>query len=348
MRLPAPGLRDREPAVSKSSGAGSAACSYLDSPDQVETAIAAGTPSGKDSKHINPGFLALPLEIRLQIYNWVHLMSLVNEVDLSPWYPAPTYSAYFLAPIITNVFWREEDISTSYHVDRPRTIASSAQEQNDKDMVPLLSPYRPVAYLPSALLRTSRQVYLECRTIPFQANEFVFITWFSSGLSAARGFVGALKPWQRETMRFARLEIQARDLSEALRIDVWEELCSFWAVGMRGLRVTVELDETEPLVVGNSDEDPHGPWWPLRRGNTPRTWQGDEFRWVEGLRKMRRLRELEVEIVGIKAVTDAERLVWCERLGKRLNMERHDRDKVSVVCVAEVSGIVEGGQKILK
>jgi hypothetical protein len=29
-------------------------------------------------------------------------------------------------------------------------------------------------------------------------------------------------------------------------------------------------------------------------------------------------------------------------------MERRDREKVSVVCVAEVSGMVEGGQKILK
>jgi len=128
MRLPAPGLRDRGLAVSKASGAGSTASSYPDSPDQVDTAIAAGTPSGKDSKHTSSGFLVLPLEIRLQIYSWVHLMSPVREADLSPWYPTPTYSAYFLAPIIANGFWGEGDCSTSYHVDHPRTIASSSQE----------------------------------------------------------------------------------------------------------------------------------------------------------------------------------------------------------------------------
>jgi len=106
-------------------------------------------------------------------------------------------------------------------------------------MVPLLSPYRPVAYLPSALLCTGRQIYLECRTIPFQANEFVFITWFSSGLSAARGFAGALKPWQRETMRFARLEIQARDLGEAhayCRVGGALQLLGGWDAGIESHR----------------------------------------------------------------------------------------------------------------
>lgn len=114
-----------------------------------------------------PTLLTLPLKLRLQIYT--HLLAL-HPLPASPLpadYPSPSSRSYILAPIIP---------------------------------LPLLSPgtittTRPLCQLPTALLLTSRQLYLESRLLPFQTNEFSFVTWFSSGLSAARAVLAGWVAW---------------------------------------------------------------------------------------------------------------------------------------------------------
>lgn len=305
-------------------------------------------------------FLDLPLEIRLEIYHWIHLLHPAQERELCPWYPTPKHSAYFLTPMIPSVPWREGEQDKTYLLGPSSSRRESAESicgpgpeprsesepsrtpaWDARDKPQLLSPYRPLGYMPSSLLQTGKQVYAEAQEIPFCENEFVFINWFSSGLSAANAFVRGLKPWQRSAMRYARLEMQARDLGDATRLAVWEELCGNWSQGLRGLRLKISMDGVaqEPtLDVGGL------PWWPLGR-SAPMSWTRDRFRWVAGLQKLTELRALEMEIVGIKTLPNAEKVEWCRVLAGKLNEGRQvnpDR-RVKVVSVKRLDGYVEDG-----
>ncbi|KAK4647736.1 uncharacterized protein QC761_0004000 [Podospora bellae-mahoneyi] len=62
-----------------------------------------------------------------------------------------------------------------------------------RDKLPLLlSPYRPHGYIPTAFLQTCRQVYTECRMMPFRENEFVFARCHSSGVGPGLELTGKL------------------------------------------------------------------------------------------------------------------------------------------------------------
>ncbi|KAL2684786.1 hypothetical protein Neosp_005875 [[Neocosmospora] mangrovei] len=130
--------------------------------------------------------LSLPLEIRLHIYHWLHLMSPVRHAQLAPWYPTPVHCQYILRPLD--------------HILRPL----DHEAEPDGEAKGLLSPYRPLSGLPTSLLRANSQIYHEARLIPFSQNEFVFVNWFASGLWAARAFTRALAPWQRGALRWRR------------------------------------------------------------------------------------------------------------------------------------------------
>jgi hypothetical protein len=95
-------------------------------------------------------------------------------------------------------------------------------------------------------------------------------------------------------MRYARLEIQDRDIGDSGRLAVWDELCGYWAGGMRGLRIKIAFEETQPV----DDDEKGAVWWPLGR-SAPVSWTREPFGWVSGLAKMAELRSLEVELVGI-------------------------------------------------
>jgi len=300
-------------------------------------------------------FLNLPLEIRLEIYRWVHLLNPAQERELCPWYPAPKHSAYFLTPMIPSVQWREGEQDKTYILGPSSSRRGSAEsiigpgpkpgseaepsQSPTRDKPQLLSPYRPLGYIPSNLLRTCRQVYAEAQEIPFCENEFVFINWFSSGLSAANAFVRGLKPWQRSAMRYTRLEMQARDLGDATRLAVWEELCGNWTQGLRGLRLKISMDGVgqEP-----SPDEEGLPWWPLGR-SAPRSWTRDRFRWVASLQKLTELRALEVEIVGIKTLANADKIEWCRVLAEKLNEGRQVNldQRVKVVSVKRLDEYAE-------
>ena len=68
------------------------------------------------------------------------------------------------------------------------------------------------------LLASCRQIYREARLLAFETSEFVFVRLFSSGLSTAYAFIvlgtrsyhgilPRLQPWQRDHMRYVRLEL---------------------------------------------------------------------------------------------------------------------------------------------
>jgi len=132
-------------------------------------------------------------------------------------------------------------------------------------------------------------------------------------------------------MRYARIELQIRDLGDLARLAVWEELCGYWEEGMRGLRIKVDLQDGDVHGEGEG----RGQWWMLRREWAPKTWSGDRYRWVAGLKRMRSLGTVEVEIVGRK-MEDGERAEWCADLGRRLN------GRVRVVCVRKVQSGASG------
>lgn len=81
-----------------------------------------------------------------------------------------SYTTYLLQPIVLS----------------PTTPPTSSR---------LLSPYRPLSYIPSALLLTCRQIHTEVCLLSFHDKEFVFISWFASSvLPAARAFVKSQRP----------------------------------------------------------------------------------------------------------------------------------------------------------
>ncbi|KAF5598484.1 hypothetical protein FPCIR_3047 [Fusarium pseudocircinatum] len=256
-------------------------------------------------------FLSLPLEIRLNIYHWLHLMCPVRHAQLAPWYPTPVHCQYILHRV---------DADTATKEDK-----TNRDEQKD---LGLLSPFRPLSGLPTSLLRTNRQIYSEARLLPFTQNEFVFVNWFASGLWAARAFTRALAPWQRGSLRYVRLEVLARDVvvGGAGR-EEWRALCTEWASGVRGLRMKMVLGASTSVVTGPEFGGGVG-----RRAEAARRWVG------EGLALMERLERVEMEVVA-RDLSDVDKLEWCETLQTELRDAGLGR--TVVVCTEKVQEKME-------
>ncbi|KAK1716088.1 hypothetical protein CaCOL14_009201 [Colletotrichum acutatum] len=262
--------------------------------------------------------LGLPLEIRLQIYGWVHVAHPVEHAQLAPWYPNPIHRKIVKA------------------IGQPAGEENDSNKDQRSEEPSLLSPNRPISGIPSALLETNRQIYNECRSYPFHTNEFVFVNWFSSGLWAARAFTRGLRPWQRDEMRWARLEMLGRDFTGPA-LKEWTELCEHWASGLRGLRLKI--------LIGGGIFEPTAPFSALKNnaeaqamGLGSKTTQPDPRpEWIEeGLRKLRALRRLEVEL-SVLDWGDGEKLEWCAELGKMLNFGKEAKDSLVVVrCVEKL------------
>ncbi|OLN81692.1 hypothetical protein CCHL11_06971 [Colletotrichum chlorophyti] len=266
--------------------------------------------------HESP-FMNLPLEIRLQIYGWVHILHPIQHAQLAPWYPTPKHTEYFLRPVRPAARGEDETSAGCDHRDRDE----------------LLCPHRPLSGLPSALLCASRQVYAECRAIPFLVNEFVFVNWFSSGLWAARAFMRGLVAWQYRELRRARLEILGRDFTGPA-LKEWIELCRYWAEGLQGLRLKV--------LVGGGIFEPTASFAALRGSAEAKAVDlknrdhedGKGPQWVEGLRRLKGLRRLEFELAVVDW-SDEEKLEWCEMLEAMINAGRKEEGmpRVAVTCV---------------
>jgi hypothetical protein len=171
----------------------------------------------------------LPVEVRLEIYCWLHLMTPVKHAELAPWYPTPKFSA---------CFFRSIGRTLATDKDGAESEADDNAEEASQEDSSLLSPWRPASALPTALLRSNRQIYHEARSIPFHNNEFVFANWFSSGLWAARAFTRNRAAWQQVELRYARLEMQVADF-QGVGLREWEALCGHWSRGLWGLRLKV-------------------------------------------------------------------------------------------------------------
>lgn len=299
-----------------------------------EESVAEPGVCGEDSP-----FLALPLEIRLQIYGWVHLMHPIQHAQLAPWYPTPIHSAYFHTLIKPDV--KTEDVPAGCQDPKSRIIngrqSEGSQGQGGREDA-LLSPDRPLSGIPSALMRASRQVCDECRTIPFQDNEFVFVNWFSSGLWAARAFTRSLKPWQLDNMRFARLEMLGRDFTGPA-LKEWVELCGCWASGLRGLRLKILIgggifEPTATFAALNNNAGAQAIGLSSRR-HCPEP----KPEWIEeGLKRITALRWLEVEL-SVLDWEDEEKVEWCAELERILNAGKEGEGAPGVVvrCVEKLT-----------
>ncbi|KAI2619029.1 hypothetical protein GGS26DRAFT_595718 [Hypomontagnella submonticulosa] len=286
------------------------------SEDEIETV----TTSTEDEAPFP--FMELPLEIRLQVYRWLHLMTPITLTQFAPWYPNPVYRSYHVKTVTLG-----DDINT-LGVEPGALVASQIPK-------PLLSPSRPHCCMPTAMLLASRQIYYETRQIPFLENEFVFVNWFASGLWAARTFTKGLRPWQH-TMRYARLELLSRDLS-GRHAEEWKELCKAWSTGLRGLRLKILSGGGASGGVAAA----RGVSWvvaglPERGAPTVRVRdsEGRVEGWVEkGLKRLRYLRCLEVEL-SVPDWDDGAKLDWCRCLEQAVNEAKADTEpQVRVLCV---------------
>ncbi|CAG7558503.1 unnamed protein product [Fusarium equiseti] len=252
--------------------------------------------------------LTLPLEIRLHIYHWLHLMCPVRHAQLAPWYPTPVHCQYILKPV-------EPEASSE----------NATSKQTDQG---LLSSHRPLSGLPTYLLQTCHQIYREARLVPFEQNEFVFVNWFASGLWAARAFTRSLTQWQRAALRYVRLEVLARDVvvGGAGR-EEWRTLCREWSPGVRGLRMKMVLGASTSVVTG-----PAYGGGVERRAEAARQWVG------EGLVFMTRLERIEMEVVA-REMSDWDKVTWCETLQKELR--EGGLDRAVVVCTEKVQEKME-------
>lgn len=268
-------------------------------------------------------FLDLPCEVRLQIYHWVHLTSPVRQPQLAPWYPNPNPTS------------NDDDDEDDDGLARTTTTKTR----------------RPFCRIPTALLQTCRQVHAEARVIPFRANEFVFADLFSTGLSSALAFTRGRRPWQRAEMRFARLEVSARDVVPAAapaadwtRLADWVQLCGFWSSGLRGLGLVVRTEgrggrggrerERRLLVVDGDDveEESTSLWEMVEVKKGTSTSMSMSTDWIRlGLGRLCGLRELSVQLADVEW-TREDKVKWCERLREML-VSCTGRTEMNVVCV---------------
>ncbi|KAI1642644.1 uncharacterized protein F4817DRAFT_362079 [Daldinia loculata] len=276
--------------------------------------------------------MELPLEIRLQIYRWVHLMTPIQLTQFAPWYPNPVYHAYHVKAVALDT----ETDSPRHNFGVPKDLAGNQKQIAERPQ--LLSPYRPNCCMPTSILIANRQIYHESRHLPFLENEFVFVNWFTSGLWAARSFMKGLQPWQL-TMRYARLELLSRDLM-GRSLEDWRDLCGAWAPGLKGLRLKILSGGG-----GGGTSATGGMSWvvagPPQKGAPTvriRDSDGRAAGWIEtGLKLLKRLQRLEVEL----SVADWDaraKLEWCRSLEETVNESKADTEHhVRVCCVERIA-----------
>ncbi|KAK0748022.1 hypothetical protein B0T21DRAFT_15060 [Apiosordaria backusii] len=278
-------------------------------------------------------FLALPTELRLEIYAQLLLI-----------HPIPS----------------RDDPGVCIYEPMP----DDDENGETKPDVKLLSPYRPHGYIPSAFQRACRQIYEECRVIPFQRNEFFwtarrhydYLFWYLNlagarargpefALAWANSMVGGDRPveksWQLRNLRYVRMDVTHFFLMTYYKAEQrcceLGQLVDRWSVGVRSLRLRV-------VVVNTWIAD--GLWWgdvvegyekdrDLAKEEVVERVERMRGSWVrDGLGKMKELRHLEVEVDGCASKFKRNgKVEWVRRLGEELNRGRKKEEKVNVVCV---------------
>ncbi|KAH6988552.1 hypothetical protein EDB80DRAFT_171194 [Ilyonectria destructans] len=281
-------------------------------------------PSNSPTEHVpqmnqSHTFLGLPAEIRLQIYHWVHLDHAVEHAELDPGYLIPPKTVYMTRPIRTDP---AAQLSlgqvSSQHNSSPSLSATSNQHDHA-----LLSQKRPISRIPTSLLVVNKQVYLEARGVPFLENEFVFVNWFSSGLSSAKAFIAVLAPWQRALLRYARLEALIIDFRESERENC-TRLCRLLSLGLWGLRLRVQ--ERDTISNSSRSENDH-------QANISPTIESSWKLIASALAEIKALRSLEVEL-SIAGWSDAQKTLWCRSVEEFVNSTKAETERrLRVICV---------------
>ncbi|KHN96877.1 uncharacterized protein MAM_05433 [Metarhizium album ARSEF 1941] len=225
--------------------------------------------------------LSLPVEIRLQIYDWIYRTSPVRKNLALTGYPLPVRQPRFTTSI-------------EYGDKVPRHGRKMCGSH-------LLRQDRLYNCVPSNVLVLSRQIYTEAREIPFHSNEFVFENWFSSGLIAASFLLrDVFEPWQAKAMRFARIEARGTDFRDERGFERWRRLSANWVSCVRGLRVLIHVSTD----AGSEESGLTG------------ILDGVGERWVvDGcLAQLQVLEKLEVELVTPSWFSDDDKLAWCRAL----------------------------------
>ncbi|KAH7166439.1 hypothetical protein EDB81DRAFT_918874 [Dactylonectria macrodidyma] len=261
-------------------------------------------------------FLTLPVEIRLNIYTWVHAGHPVEHAQLDPGYPTPPRTIYLTKPIGAKPLPQLESIQLLSD-GNVRCKGSAATEQKTHI---LLRQDRPLSRIPTSLLVVNRQVYLEAKSIPFRENEFAFVNWFSSGLSLANAFVPILAPWQQALVRFARLEAFATDFQENGH-ENWDNICRLLSPGLWGLRIRIQGENTPPVSLDPVSKRkfamPESSWRCIGRA----------------VAEMQALRWLEIEL-NIASWSNAQKMAWCKKLEGLVNVAKIETKRaIRVVCV---------------
>jgi hypothetical protein len=308
-------------------------------------------------------FLALPLEVRLQIYGYVLESNPAKHTHLSPSpiYPPATSSAYFLKAI-TIPFPTPEGKLEGTTDSKPFPLKSQLVQTTSLSQT---LKGTGCGYISTALLRTCKQVYEEARMLPWERNEYVFINWFCSGVYAARSFTRALKPWQRESMRWACVDVLRRDLEDTwvatmvggrLGTGEWKDLCNLWSGnvetgqgGLWGLRLGIK-GRVGAYVVGEAVDGSGGvsvAFEELGIGeagvddyqNMQKGILDTDARWItQGLAQMKALRWLEVEIED-NDISQDTKVDFCVNLGRKLSDIAERR--IDVLLVEKLAGEVK-------
>lgn len=278
-------------------------------------------PHEKDKDRIS--FLDLPHEIRLRIYHLLYLSSPVKNVGIAPWHSIQKCRTYTMQ----HIFAVGED-------DKPEPLYTSPTPTSK-----LLSSDRPLCHIPTPLARSCRQIHAEASLIPFHENEFVFINWFSLGLSSALAFLQARGVRQRAELRFMRMEIFAQDLSSgSAKFADWVQLCGYLP-GLRGFRLLVYMEGGAAYQTSGCTEVG------TMEAGAAQVGEGEiqdaqelvckNVEWiVKGLASLGNLRQLEVELVDVKW-TAKQKLEWCAMLREVLQSSRKSQD-VKVLCVEKL------------
>lgn len=292
-------------------------------------------------------FLTIPLELRLQIYTYVLIGHPIHHAHLAPLDPPTTFQGMNtsefhttrLAPSSLNL--QETEIRTLItHLPSP-----SPESQKLLALYPISQPHvvsrnqRIQGKIPTALLRSCKQVYEESKMTPWEQNTFTFINWFWSGVYASRQFSRSLRPWQSDAMRFVSVEVLGRDLKVdgmkrlgggigVSEMGEWWELCGLWK-GVWGLRLGVKgavcekrREEIDGSVgwngeLGSVDDQPQA---------QPDNGILDvKAEWVQnGLLKMKELRWIEIEIED-EDVSRETKIAFCGQLEGAFNQLVHLR-----------------------
>jgi hypothetical protein len=313
--------------------------------------------------------LRLPLEVRMHIYEYLHLMNPAPsaKATASP-YPMPKPRRCFLRPVRDEQEDTEEDEGEDSEEESGDEstmawppLSSAAPPPRCADMI---RPDRPASGLPTALLVSCKQIYDESRLVPMRGNEFVFVNWFSSGLWGAHVFLRGLSSWQRAAVRHMRLEMLAAELGgdynqanggaggEALLR--WIGLCGQLAGGLRTLRLRIIgsrglgitparsiVSVSPPSAVsngnngnGNGNGQPAVATHEERRNRELFANEIERCAWVtQGLARLTTLRRLELDMV-LPRWTAREKLAWCKGLEVVL---RRRGLSTTVVCAERVT-----------